>query len=136
MGSPMGAVDWSVWRQLVDLGGADPEGLVADSIADTIADIIATYLEESAARLAELRAALERGELALGRRLAQSFKGLSAGIGARRLTELSHILAADLEQAQGLAEGPDLLGVHWRALQREESRVQDALKGWRQRLLP
>lgn len=126
------AVDWAVWRQLFHEGATDT---VRSALAERIDDIVATYLEESAARLAALCEAIARREHVLGVRLTQGYKGLSAGIGARRLTELSHQLGDLLARPLDSEAERDQIDAQLQALCHEERRVQEDLKDWRRQIL-
>jgi CheY-like chemotaxis protein len=110
-----GPLDWTVIDGLRFLDD-DPPG-------NRLAQLLALYLEDSAARLAELREALARGDVAAAAQLAHNVKGTSATYGAARLARLCRELEQVAEDGDLAASSPLLAG-----LQEEFERVRVALR--------
>lgn len=90
------AVDPAAVDRLLEMTGGDPEFL---------AELIDTFLEDGAAQLEALRAAVTAGDAEAALRPAHSLKSNSASMGAERLADLSRALEADA-RAGAIEGGP------------------------------
>jgi histidine phosphotransfer protein HptB len=59
-----------------------------DGAGEVLAEIVGEYLAMAVELRAETQAAMDQGDLDAARRLAHTFKGASANVGARRLAEV------------------------------------------------
>ncbi len=89
---------------------------------DPVPELTEAFVEDATARLAALREAVSRGDVALTSQAAHSLKGMCGAIGAMRMNALS----LQVEQG-GLDEADDALTIV-DTLEREFARVRQALR--------
>jgi len=104
------AIDAAALDALRELGGRDEPGLLRE--------LIAIYLEDAPQRLAEIRSALERGDLELLERASHTLKSSSANIGARTLSDCCQRIEATARRrkSEGLDELCAAAEAHWNAV--------------------
>jgi HPt (histidine-containing phosphotransfer) domain-containing protein len=91
MTDPRPVVDPAALDRLLEMTGGDP---------DFLAELIDTFIEDGAAQLEALRAAIAAGDAAEAVRPAHSLKSNSASMGAARLADLCRALEADARTGQ------------------------------------
>lgn len=107
------AIDPAAIANLKEIGGGDP-GFVQD--------LIVMFREDSPPRLAEIQAALERGDSAMVAKTSHSLKGSGSNFGAARFRELSQSIET-AGNSGDISQVPALLG----QLKGEFERVDAAL---------
>jgi len=100
-----------------------------DGDAEMISDLIDTLMEDTPALMAELKDAIEAGEISLVHRHAHSLKSSNAQLGAHAFAAICQELENQAKEGE-LSNAPQLL----QQLQQEQQRVALALNDWKNRL--